>query len=98
MVEEPDDDASVRIRLSRTVVHVPRAKYEELIERLMDAGVTAAAEELQTRQAFQAAQKPEAYGLLNTWLDEVKVDTFGQELMCLRHELDADIIEAARSS
>jgi hypothetical protein len=29
--------------------------------------------------------------VLNDWLDEVKIEAFGPELMSLRHELDADI-------
>jgi len=33
------------------------------------------------------------FGVLNDWLDEVKIEAFGPELMSLRHELDADITQ-----
>jgi hypothetical protein len=33
----------------------------------------------------------DVFGVLNDWLDEVKIEAFGPELMSLRPELDADI-------
>jgi hypothetical protein len=31
------------------------------------------------------------FGVLNAWLDEVKIAAFGEELMDLRHEVHHDI-------
>ena len=79
------------IRLSRTVVRVPREKRQELAKRLEAAGFTHAADDLGHRRAFTETDKPHVFGVLNDWLDEVKIEAFGPELMSLWHELDADI-------
>jgi hypothetical protein len=87
---EPLGEAD-EIRLSRTVVRVPWEKRKELGERLDAAGFAHAADDLRSRRAFTGTDKPHVFGVLNDWLDEVKIEAFGQELMDLRHELDADI-------
>jgi hypothetical protein len=79
------------IRLSRTSVRVSWPKREELAQRLESAGFADAADDLRSRRAFTETDKPHVLGVLNDWLDEIKIDAFGQELMDLRHELDADI-------
>ena len=79
------------IRLSRTTVCVPREKRQELAQRLEAAGFTHAADDLRHRRMFTGTDKPHVFGVLNDWLDEVKIDAFGPELTTLRHELDADI-------
>jgi hypothetical protein len=79
------------IHLSRTNVCVPREKRQELAKRLEAAGFTDAADDLRHRRRFAGADKQHVFGVLNDWLDEVKIDVFGPELMTLRHELDADI-------
>jgi len=79
------------IRLSRTTVAVPSEKRRELADRLEAAGFRHAADDLRSRRAFTETDKPHVFGVLNDWLDEVKIDAFGTELMDLRQELDADI-------
>ena len=83
---EPDE-----IRLSRRLVAVPPEKRRELADRLDKAGLIEAADALRSRRTFEAEDKPRVLLLLNEWLDQVKVDEFGTELMDLRHELDYDI-------
>jgi len=79
------------IRLSRTTIRVPREKRDELARRLEAAGFTHAADDLRQRHAFTGRDKPYVFGVLNEWFDEVKEDSFGRELIELRHEIDADI-------
>jgi hypothetical protein len=79
------------IRLSRTRVRVPREKRQELVRRLEVAGFSHAADDLRQRHALTGRDKPHVFAVLNDWLDEVKLDGFGEDLMELRHELDADI-------
>jgi hypothetical protein len=79
------------IRLSRKTVRVPREKRQELAQRLEAAGFTHAADNLRHRRAFSGPDKPQVFGVLNDWFDEVRKDAFGPELISLRHELDADI-------
>jgi hypothetical protein len=86
----PLDEAD-GIRLSRTEVRVPPDKRRELADRLDAAGFSRAADDLRSRRTFDAADKPDVFGVLDAWLDEVKIAAFGEELMDLRHELDHDI-------
>lgn len=79
------------IRLSVATVQVPWPKRQELMRRLEAAGHGNAAEELRYRRAFTEAQKPRVYEVLNAWLQEVKVDEFGEELMDLRAKLQDDL-------
>ena len=81
------------IRLSRTVVRVSSERRRELAERLDSAGFHRAADDLRSRRAFEATDKPDVLGVLNAWLDDVKITAYGEELMELRHELDHDITQ-----
>jgi hypothetical protein len=93
MASDPDRplDEFDEIRLSRRVVRVSSEQRRALAERLDSAGFVRAADDLRSRRAFEAADKPDVLGVLNAWLDEVKAKAFGGELMALRHELDHDI-------
>ena len=95
MNDPPRDhlDEADEIRLSRTTVRVPSEKRRELADRLDCAGFSRAADDLRTRRAFEPADKVDVLGVLNTWLDQVKLPAFGEELMDLRHELDHDITQ-----
>jgi hypothetical protein len=89
--DEPPRSQLDLIRTSKRNVYVPYEQRQELIRRLEAAGHGNAARELQERRAFTAAQKPHVFGVLNDWLDEVKIDAFGDHLMELRYELDDDL-------
>jgi hypothetical protein len=86
-------DEADEIRLSRTTVRVPSEKRRELADRLDSAGFSRAADDLRTRRAFEPADKADVLGVLNTWLDQVKLPAFSEELMDLRDELDHDITQ-----
>jgi len=94
MSEPPrDPDEADEIHLSRASVRVSSEKRRELSDRLDAAGFSRAADDLRSRRAFEDEDKADVLGVLNAWLDQVKVATFGDELMELRHELDHDLTE-----
>jgi hypothetical protein len=95
MASDPDRplDEFDEIRLSRTVVRVSAEQRRELADRLDSAGFQRAADDLRSRRTFEAADKPDVLGVLNDWLDDVKIAAFGRELMDLLRELDHDITQ-----
>jgi hypothetical protein len=82
---------SHEIRLTGSVVLLPHDRWQELLERLESGGEAQAAEGIRMRGVIPEDRKPAVLDLLNRWLDEAKLGTFGEHLQRLRHELHRDL-------
>jgi hypothetical protein len=79
------------IRTSRASIHLPAERLQELRERLIEAGLTDAAEDLGTRDGFAESQKVDVLRVVEAWQKEVAPPDFGPDLEELWQALLQDV-------
>jgi hypothetical protein len=79
------------IRTSRASIYLPAERLQELCERLMDAGLRDAAEDLGAHDGFAESRKVDVLRVVEAWRKEVAPPDFGPDLEELWHALQQDV-------
>jgi hypothetical protein len=79
------------IRTSRASIHLPAERFRELRERLTQAGLTDAAEDLGSHDGFEETRKVDVLRVVEAWQNEVAPPDFGPDLEELCQALQQDV-------
>jgi len=79
------------IRTSRASIYLPIERRRELQERLTEAGLRDAADDLGARDGFAEYRKVDVLRVVEAWQDEVAPPDFGPDLEELLQALHQDV-------